>query len=82
MKYSFTKTKSCIIMIVYGGAGKRFALLIIAAEVILLAAMLLADFGILPSRIDPLSTKSIMMHLTVVIIIVGSLIAIKRADKK
>ena len=55
--------------------GKRFALLIIAAEVILLAAML-------PSRIDPLSTKSIMMHLTVVIIIVGSLIAIKRADKK
>ena len=47
-----------------------------------LAAMLLADFGILPSRIDPLSTKSIMMHLTVVIIIVGSLIAIKRADKK
>lgn len=62
--------------------GKRFALLIIAAEVILLAAMLLADFGILPRRIDPLSTKSIMMHLTVVIIIVGSLIAIKRADKK
>ena len=62
--------------------GKRFALLIIAAEVILLAAMLLAVFGILPSRIDPLSTKSIMMHLTVVIIIVGSLIAIKRADKK
>ena len=62
--------------------GKRFALLIIAAEVILLAAMLLADFGILPRRIDPLSTKSIMMHLTVVIIIIGSLIAIKRADKK
>ena len=62
--------------------GKRFALLIIAADVILLAAMLLADFGILSSRIDPLSTKSIMMHLTVVIIIVGSLIAIKRADKK
>lgn len=62
--------------------GKRFALLIIAAEVILLAAMLLADFGILPSRIDLLSTKSIMMHLSVVIIIIGSLIAIKRADKK
>lgn len=62
--------------------GKRFALLIIAAEVILLAAMLLGDFGILPSRIDPLSTKSIMMHLSVVIIIIGSLIAIKRADKK
>ena len=62
--------------------GKRFALLRMAAEVIWLAAMLLADFGILPSRIDPLSTKSISMHLTVVIIIVGSLISIKRADKK
>ena len=62
--------------------GKRFALLIIAAAVILLAAMLLADFGILPSRIDPLSTKSISMHLSVVIIIVVSLIANKRADKK
>ena len=71
-------------MMVCGGVhmGKRFALLIIAAEVILLAATLLADFGILPSSIDPLSTKSIMMHLSVVIIIIGSLIAIKRADKK
>ena len=62
--------------------GKRFVVLLLAAEVILLAAMLLADFGIIPSKIDPLSTKSIMMHLTVVIIIIGSLIAIKRADKK
>ena len=62
--------------------GKRFAILIIAAEVILLAAMLLADFGILPSRTDPLSTNGIMMHLSVIIIIIGSLIAIKRADKK
>ena len=62
--------------------GKRFAILIIAAEVILLAAMLLADFGILQSSVDPLSTKGIMMHLSVVIIIIGSLIAIKRAEKK
>ena len=62
--------------------GKKFVGLLLAAEVILLAAMLLADFGIIPSKIDPLSTKSIMMHLTVVIIIIGSLIAIKRADKK
>lgn len=62
--------------------GKRFALLIIAAEVVLLAAMLLADLGILPSRTDPLSTKGVMMHLSVVIIIIGSLIAIKRSDKK
>lgn len=62
--------------------GKKLALFIIAAEVILLAAMLLADFGILPSRVDPLSTKGIMTHLSVLIIIVGSLIAIKRADKK
>ena len=62
--------------------GKKFVVLLLAAEVILLAAMLLAEFGIIPSKIDPLSTKSIMMHLTVVIIIIGSLIAIKRADKK
>ncbi len=62
--------------------GKKFVVLLLAAEVILLAAMLLADFGIIPSKIDPLSTKSIMMHLTVVIIIIGSLIAIKRAGKK
>ena len=62
--------------------GKKFVVLLLAAEVILLAAMLLADFGLIPSKIEPLSTKSIMMHLTVVIIIIGSLIAIKRADKK
>ena len=62
--------------------GKRFVVLLLAAEVILLLAMLLADFGIIPSKVDPFSTKSIMMHLTVVIIIIGSLIAIKRADKK
>ena len=62
--------------------GKKFVVLLLAAEVILLLAMLLADFGIIASKIDPLSTKSIMMHLTVVIIIIGSLIAIKRAGKK
>ena len=62
--------------------GKKFVVLLLAAEVILLAAMLLADFGIIPSKIDPLSTKSIMMDLSVVIIIIGSLIAMKRADKK
>lgn len=62
--------------------GRKYVKMLLAAEVILLIIVLLCDFGIIPSKVDPLSTRSIMMHLSIIIIIVGSLIAIKRADKK
>lgn len=62
--------------------GRRYVLMLLAAEVILLIMVLLADFGIIPSNVDPLSTKSITMHLSIIIIIVGSLIAIRKGNKK
>lgn len=62
--------------------GRRYVLMLLAAEIILLIAVLLADFGIIPSNVDPLSTKSITMHLSIIIIIVGSLIAIRKGNKK
>lgn len=62
--------------------GRKYVLMLLAAEIILLIAVLLADFGIIPSNVDPLSTKSITMHLSIIIIIVGSLIAIRKGNKK
>ena len=59
--------------------GKRFALLIIAAEVILLAAMLLADFGVIGANTDPLSAKGIIMHITAVAVIIAAFIGLKKS---
>ena len=61
--------------------NRKFSLVVLIAELLLLAAMLLADFGVLKSSIDPLSTKSIMLHVTVVILIIGSAIGYFRAGK-
>ena len=61
--------------------NRKFSLVVLIAELLLLAAMLLADFGVLKSSIDPLSTKSIMLHATVVILIIGSAIGYFRAGK-
>lgn len=54
-------------------------LLVLAAEVIIFACMLLADFGIISVSIDPLSAKSIILHITAVIVIVASVIALKKS---
>ena len=61
--------------------GKGFAKLILIVEVLLLAAMLLADFGVIKSSVEPLSTKGIMLHLSVVILIIGSAIGLRRANR-
>lgn len=62
--------------------NKRFALVVLVAELLLLAAMLLADFGVLKSAVDPMSKKSIMLHVTVVILIIGSAIGFFKSKNK
>lgn len=52
---------------------------VLAAEVIILAAMLLADFGVIGSNTDPLSARGIMLHITAVVVIIVSLIGLKRS---
>ena len=52
---------------------------VLAAEVIILAAMLLADFGVIGSNTDPLSARGIMLHITAVVVIVASLIDLRRS---
>ena len=52
---------------------------VLAAEVIILAAMLLADFGVIRSNTDPLSARGVMLHITAVIVIIASLIGLKRS---
>ncbi|MBP3483782.1 MAG: hypothetical protein J6K00_01615 [Oscillospiraceae bacterium] len=52
---------------------------VLAAEVIILAAMLLADFGVIGSNTDPLSARGIMLHITAVVVIVASLIGLRRS---
>ena len=62
--------------------GRNFAKLVLFVEGVLLAAMLLADFGIIASSVDPLSSKSIMLHITVVILIIASVVGIKKSGSK
>ena len=52
---------------------------VLAAEVIILAAMLLVDFGVIGSNTDPLSARGIMLHITAVAVIIVSFIGMKKS---
>ena len=52
---------------------------VLAAEVIILAAMLPADFGVIGSNTDPLSARGIMLHITAVAVIIVSFIGMKKS---
>ena len=52
---------------------------VLAAEVIILAALLLADFGVIGSNTDPLSARGIMLHITAVAVIIVSFIGMKKS---
>ena len=52
---------------------------VLAAEVIILAAMLLSDFGVIGSNTDPLSARGIMLHITAVAVIIVSFIGMKKS---
>lgn len=62
--------------------GRNFAKLILFVEAVLLAAMLLADFGVLSSKVDLLSPKSIMLHAIVIILIIASAVSVVKSGKK
>lgn len=57
---------------------RMFWIFVLAAEVIILAAMLLADFGVIGSNTDPLSARGIMLHITAVAVIIVSFIGLKK----
>ena len=57
---------------------RTFWIFVLAAEVIILAAMLLADFGVIGSNTDPLSARGIMLHITAVAVIIVSFIGLKK----
>jgi hypothetical protein len=48
---------------------KQLWLMLIAVEVLILFAMLLADFGVIHASVAPLSPKSVILHITTVVII-------------
>ena len=52
---------------------------VLAAEVIILAAMLLADFGVIGSNTDPLSARGVLLHVTAVAVIIVSFIGMKKS---
>lgn len=62
--------------------GKSFAKVILVVEGLLFAAMLLADFGVLPSKVELFSMQSIMLHLSVVILIIASVVILKRSKDR
>lgn len=58
---------------------RMFWIFVLAAEVIILAATLLADFGVIGSNTDPLSARGIMLHITAVAVIIVSFIGMKKS---
>ena len=58
---------------------RSFWVFVLAAEAIILAAMLLADFGVIGSNTDPLSARGILLHITAVVVIVASFIGLKKS---
>ena len=59
---------------------KQLWLILIAVEVLILFAMLLADFGVIHSSVAPLSPKSVILHITTVVIIFACIEAYKKSD--
>lgn len=59
---------------------KQLWLILIAVEVLILFAMLLADFGVIRSAAAPFSPKSIMLHITTVVVIFACIEAYKKSD--
>lgn len=59
---------------------KQLWLILIAVEVLILFAMLLADFGVIRTATSPLSPRSIILHITTVVIIFACIEAYKKSD--
>ena len=59
---------------------KQLWLILIAVEVLILFAMLLADFGVIHASVAPLSPKCIILHITTVVIIFACIEAYKKSD--
>lgn len=59
---------------------KQLWLILIAVEVLILIAMLLADFGVIHASVAPLSPKSVILHITTVVIIFACIEAYKKSD--
>ncbi len=59
---------------------RRILLILIAAEVLILFAMLLADFGVISTGSPPLSPKGIISHITAVVVLVMCIRAYKRSE--
>lgn len=59
---------------------KQLWLILIAVEVLILFAMLLADFGVIHDSVAPLSPRSIILHITTVVIIFACIEAYKKSD--
>lgn len=58
---------------------KQLWLILIAVEVLILFAMLLADFGLIRTATAPLSLRSIILHITTVVIILPASRLIRKA---
>lgn len=55
--------------------------IVLIAEALMLAAMLLGDFGVLHTSIDPMSLNGLLYHAVAVVLIVISVVNIRRCKK-
>ncbi len=59
--------------------NKKIWLILIAVEVLILFAMIMADFGVIQTASAPGSPRSIILHITTVVIIFACLDAYKKS---
>ena len=60
--------------------NRKIWLILIAVEVLILFAMIMADFGIISTKTAPFSLRSIIMHITTVIVIFICIDAYKKSS--
>lgn len=60
--------------------NKKIWLILIAVEVLIFFAMILADFGVIHTASAPLSPRSIILRITTIVIIFACLDAYKKSE--
>ena len=60
---------------------RKLILALLIIELIMLAALILIDLGVLTAGFEPTSSRSMMLHSSVIILIIGSAVGLNNSKK-
>ena len=60
---------------------RKLILALLIIELIMLAALILIDLGVLTAGFEPTSSRSMMLHFSVIILIIGSAVGLNNSKK-